>query len=58
MSGGGLGYSQTTKEILALNGELLGQHKILGAGGVIGDSNRHVIMRIYNELSNLLRRDD
>ena len=37
---------------------MLGSNRVVGNGGVIDTSNRHVIMRIYNELYNLLRRDD
>lgn len=46
-------------DVLALDSDLFGrgEHNVIKDNGVIVPSNRHVIMRIYNELRNLLHRE-
>lgn len=39
-------------------GDILGEHKVIGDGDYIVPSNRHVIMRVYNELRSLIQRND
>lgn len=59
-SGGTLQWSRTDVEaelLAAAGGEILGEHAIVADGDIIVPSNRHVLSRLYKELSGLIQRN-